>query len=78
MGYTALIDADGLECFHRLKHERFHPLLIDDAKRGLADIAAGRVFPADAVLALIQQRRIKPSRSLYPNKLSTFKTQKHG
>jgi len=32
-------------------------LLIEDAKRGLADIAAGRTQEADAALAQIQQRR---------------------
>jgi predicted transcriptional regulator len=31
--------------------------LIDDAKRGLADITAGRTFEADAVLAQLQQQR---------------------
>jgi predicted transcriptional regulator len=31
--------------------------LIDDAKRGLADIAAGRTFEADAALAQLQQQR---------------------
>jgi predicted transcriptional regulator len=32
-------------------------LLIDDAKRGLADITAGRTFEADAALAQLQQQR---------------------
>ena len=40
-----------------LERERIHLLLIDDAKRGLADIAAGRTQEADAALAQIQQRR---------------------
>jgi predicted transcriptional regulator len=31
--------------------------LIDDAKRGLADIAAGRTLEADAALAQLQQGR---------------------
>lgn len=36
---------------------RIHLLLIDDAKRGLADIAAGRTQDADKALAEIQKRR---------------------
>jgi hypothetical protein len=32
-------------------------LLIDDAKRGLADITAGRTYVADAAIARLQQRR---------------------
>ena len=55
--YVALIDADRLDYYHRLERERIHLLLIDDAKRGLADIAAGRTFEADGALAKLQQRR---------------------
>ena len=44
---VALIDADRLDYYHRLERERIHLLLIDDVKRGLADIAAGRSFEAD-------------------------------
>lgn len=57
--YVALIDADRLDYYHRLERERIHLLLIDDAKRGLADIEAGRTYSADAALAKIQQRRVK-------------------
>jgi hypothetical protein len=39
--YVALIDAERLDYYHRLERERIHLLLIDDARRGLADIAAG-------------------------------------
>ena len=39
--YVALIDADRLDYYHRLERERIHLLLIDDVRRGLADIAAG-------------------------------------
>jgi antitoxin (DNA-binding transcriptional repressor) of toxin-antitoxin stability system len=35
--YVALIDADRLDYYHRLERERIHLLLIDDARRGLAD-----------------------------------------
>ena len=55
--YVALIDADRLDDYHRLERERIHLLLIDDAQRGLADIAAGRTVEADAALARLQRRR---------------------
>ncbi|MNX98708.1 type II toxin-antitoxin system [compost metagenome] len=55
--YVALIDAGRLDYYHRLERERIHLLLIDDAKRGLADIEAGRTYAADAALSQIQQRR---------------------
>ena len=55
--YVALIDAGRLDYYHRLERERIHLLLIDDARRGLADIAAGRSFEADGAIAQLQQRR---------------------
>jgi prevent-host-death family protein len=55
--YVALIDADRLDYYHRLERERIHLLLIDDAKRGLADIAAGRTFGADGAIGQRQQHR---------------------
>ena len=55
--YVALIDAERLDYYHRLERERIHLLLIDDAKRGLADIVAGRTYEADAAIAQVQQRR---------------------
>lgn len=55
--YVALIDADRLDYYHRLERERIHLLLIDDARRGLADIAAGRTYEADGTLKRLQQRR---------------------
>lgn len=55
--YVALIDANRLDYYHRLERERIHLLLIDDAKRGLADIAAGNTYEADAAIAQLQQRR---------------------
>jgi hypothetical protein len=41
----------------RQERERIHLLLIDDAPRGLADIAAGRTQDADAGIAALQARR---------------------
>lgn len=55
--YVALIDADRLDYYHRLERERIHLLLIDDARRGLADITAGRTFAADGAIERLQQRR---------------------
>lgn len=55
--YVALIDADRLDYYHRLERERIHLLLIDDAKRGLADIAAGRTYEAVLAIDQIQRRR---------------------
>ena len=40
--YVALIDAERLDHYHRLEHERIHLLLIDDAGKGLDDVASGR------------------------------------
>ncbi len=55
--YVALIDADRLDYYHSLERERIHLLLIDDARRGLNDIAAGRTHDADAAIARLQKRR---------------------
>lgn len=59
--YVALIDAKRLDYYHQLERERIHLLLLDDARRGLEDIAAGRTEDADAALARLQQRTGKPS-----------------
>ena len=58
--YVALIDAEQLDYYHRLERERIHLLLLEDVKRGLADIAAGRTEDADTAIARLQQAR-KPS-----------------
>ncbi|MBH2015702.1 MAG: type II toxin-antitoxin system Phd/YefM family antitoxin [Burkholderiales bacterium] len=55
--YVALIDADRLDYYHRLERERIHLLLIDDARRGLADVLAGRTQDADTALAGLQAVR---------------------
>jgi prevent-host-death family protein len=57
--FVALIDAARLDYYHRLERERIHLLLIDDARRGLADIAAGRTADADAAIAGLQARRAR-------------------
>jgi antitoxin (DNA-binding transcriptional repressor) of toxin-antitoxin stability system len=55
--YVALIDAGRLDYYHLLERERIHLLLIEDARRGLEDIKAGRVHDADKVIGKLQQRR---------------------
>ncbi len=58
--YVALIDADRLDYYHRLERERIHLLLLEDVKRGLADMAAGRTENADTAIARLQRAR-KPA-----------------
>ena len=50
-GCVTLVDSNRLDSDHRLKRERIHLLLIDDARRGLADIAANRTVGADAAVS---------------------------
>jgi prevent-host-death family protein len=61
--YVALIDADRLDYYHRLERERIHLLLIDDARRGLEDVVAGRTQEADAAIATLQRRRATARKS---------------
>jgi prevent-host-death family protein len=61
--HVALIDAARLDYYHQLERERIHLLILEDARRGLEDIAAGRVENADAALARLQSARsAKPGR----------------
>lgn len=55
--YIAVIDADRLDYYHQLEHERIHLLLIDEAAKGLDDIAAGRVKDARSAIHSIKRRR---------------------
>ena len=55
--YVALIDAGRLDYYHRLERERIHLLLIEDMRKGLEDIKAGRVQDADKAIAKLQRRR---------------------
>ena len=55
--YVALIDAELLAHYHRLARERIHLLLIDEARKGLADVAAGRVKDARSAIQSIKRRR---------------------
>ena len=55
--YVALIDAKRLDYYHRLEREQIHLLLLDDVRRALADVAAGRTQDAGAAIAGLQARR---------------------
>jgi hypothetical protein len=52
-----LTNAQRLDYYHRLEHERIHLLLIDEASKGLDDIAAGRVKDARDALQAAKRRR---------------------
>jgi prevent-host-death family protein len=69
--YVALIDAERLDYYHRLERERIHLLLIDDACKGLADIAAGRTLDADVAIAGLQTRRAKAQTAGTKGKVKT-------
>lgn len=55
--YVAIIDARRLDYYHQLERERIHLFLIDDASKGLADVAAGKVKDALSSLTAIKRRR---------------------
>jgi len=55
--YVALIDSDRLDYYHRLEREHIHLLLINEAGKGLDDVAAGRSKDARAALQAIKRKR---------------------
>lgn len=55
--YVALIDSNRLDYYHQLERERIHLLLINEACKGLDDIAARRTGDAHDALQSIKQRR---------------------
>jgi prevent-host-death family protein len=55
--YIALIDAKRLDYYHLLERERIHLLLINEAEKGLEDVAAGRVKDARSAITLLKRRR---------------------
>ncbi len=55
--YVAIIDSQRLDYYHQLERERIHLLLIDDAGKGLDDIAAGKVKVAHGTLTALKRRR---------------------
>lgn len=52
--YVARIDAQQLDHFHRLERAHIHLQLLDEASKGLDDIAAGRVVDAATALRAIK------------------------
>lgn len=59
--YVAIIDARRLDYYHQLERERIHLLLLEDASKGLADVAAGNVKDAQSVLSSVRRRRAAKS-----------------
>ena len=55
--YIALIGAQRLDYYHQLERERIHLLLIDEAGKGLDDVAAGNVKDARSAITAIKRRR---------------------
>jgi prevent-host-death family protein len=55
--YVALIDADRLDYYHRLERERIHLMLLDEAEKGLLDVAEGRVKDARQAVRRLQAKR---------------------
>ena len=55
--YIALIDASRLDYYHQLERERIHLLLIDEASKGLDDVAAGKVKDARSAIKDVKRRR---------------------
>jgi len=55
--YIALIDAQRLYFCHQLERERIHLLLINEAGKGLDDVAAGKVKDARSAIAALKRRR---------------------
>ena len=55
--YVAIIDAQRLDYYHQLERERIHLLLIDDASKGLSDVAARKTKDAQSALQAIKRRR---------------------
>ena len=56
--YVALVDAARLDYYHRLAKEHGHLMLIDDAEKGLEDLAAGRTCDARSALKKRQAKRL--------------------
>lgn len=55
--YVAIIDAQRLDYYHRLEREHIHLLLLDEASKGLDDVAAGNVKNARSTLTAMKRRR---------------------
>jgi antitoxin (DNA-binding transcriptional repressor) of toxin-antitoxin stability system len=60
--YVALIDARRLDHYHRLEREHLHLTLIDEATRGLDDVAAGRTLGVAELQARYRKGKTRPRR----------------
>ena len=58
----ALVSAERLDHYHRLEREHIHLLMIEDAKKGLEDLLAGRMMDEDTAMAELKARRQKLKR----------------
>jgi hypothetical protein len=58
-GFVHPIDTTRLDHSHRLERERIHRLLLDEAAKGLADVAAGRVKNARQAIRKHKRERAK-------------------
>jgi prevent-host-death family protein len=55
--YVAIIDAARLDYYHQLEREQIHLLIIDDAHKGLDDVAAGKVKAASVAISALKRKR---------------------
>lgn len=55
--YVALIDSERLDYYHQLEREHIHLLLINEAGKGLDDVAASRTRDARTGLQAIKRKR---------------------
>lgn len=55
--YVALIDTRRLDYYHQLEREHIHLMLLDEAAKGLDDVAAGRVKDARVAIEALKRRR---------------------
>ncbi len=54
--YVAIVDAARLDYYHRLEREHIYLLLLEEAAKGLEDVAAGRVKDAREALRAMKRR----------------------
>lgn len=57
--YVALVDARRLDHYHQLEREHIHLTLIDEAARGLDDVAAGRTLGVAELRARYRKGRVR-------------------
>lgn len=55
--YVAIIDAARLDYYHQLEREQIHLLILDDARKGLDDVAAGKVKNASMAINALKRKR---------------------